>query len=173
MFKLKVLHAVATMLGIQMTYYVRFLPVNGKRADLRGRRVGDPITDPNEAIGFFQATRTNPKEKTDGAYLFTAEASLGGFMHKSLNLHTDAPTVPTDGPGPLYAGLPETAQGGPTATAAPEAAYAEAERAARAGTDGGQLARAQAAAEPSQPMGTVSAEPGMAERPSLADLGRR
>lgn len=144
--RLKILHAVAHLLGFQLTYMVRFVPITGKRSDLRGRRIGDPITNPSEAVGFLHGVKLNPKEKTHGSYLLVAEAVADGFFHDPLV---------GERPSEVHGGLPQAAQGGPAAAAPEEAADDEAQGAAGAGADGGHAAGTEAAAESGQPVGTV------------------
>lgn len=151
--KLKLLSLVGGLLGIQLTYQLRFMPISGKRVDMRGRRVGDPITSPEEAVGFLHSTRQNPKEKTDGTYLLLAEAALDGFYHAAGDFaHVGAATVAADRPSGVSAVLPFAAEDRSAAAAATQAAADEAQGAAGDGADRGRPAWAEALAGPGGPV---------------------
>lgn len=149
--RLRLLAAAAALLNIPLSYTIKFMPMERKRTDLRGRAVSTHDTV-GEALDAFHALRTTRKEKTDGFYYLEIESREGLIYHEAV---PKPDPVANAGTGPLYAGLPEAAQGGPEAAPATQAADDEAEGAAGTGADGGHDTRAETTAEPDRPLGQV------------------
>ena len=174
--RLRLLHALANVLGIQLTFGLRFMPISGQR--LRTRKVGNfDRTHPGTPYGRLRWLMNHPedrKEPTDGVYLLNIEASPAGFYHEAQERRETQPEP--EPAGPLFSGLSEAAADRPTAAAAPQAAADEAEGVAGLGALGRRDPRAQTVAEPGRSVGDLNElqrAAGLQLPTSLADLGRR
>lgn len=179
--RVRLLAAAAGLLGIPLSYTIKFMPMERKRTDLRGRAVSTHETV-GEALDAFTNLRTTRKEKTDGFYYLEIESREGLIFHQAKR---KPDPVAETGAGPLYAGLPEASQGGPEAAPATQAADDAAEGTAGAGADGGHDPRSEAVAEAVRSLGEVTGNNfsgqtntfpigvSVDDRPSFADIGKR
>lgn len=182
--KLRLLAMVARLLGIELTYTIKFLPLNRQRTDFRGRTTASPDSL-GEALAVFRDLANHPdarKEKTDGIYYLEIEAREGIVQHTVEEPDSASGPVATDRQGSLLQGLQEAPSNRSSAATASEAEATEPQGAAGTGTDRGHAAGLEALGRRAEvtpglaqgpqgrPQGTL---PPLDQRTSLDILGRR
>lgn len=185
LWRLRLLHAVAELLGIQLNYGLRFMPMGGAR--VRSRKV-ENMDRPHPATPYarFRWLMQHPedrKESADGVYLLNIEASPAGFYHEARIDTTLEKPVAAKGQGGLLQGLPDTPTDGPAATVAAQAAADEPQGAAGRGKVGRRTLGPEAITGPTGPVDEViprgplneadSEQPIRTPTASLDQLGRR
>lgn len=150
MFKIRLLHLIASLFGVRLTYAVRFIEDGAKRLELRGRTAAE-FDNFADMLAYWKGMLAGEhlKEKAHGTYYVALESRIDNLVHTGrIGLGSTVQQPQRDLLAPVSGG----AQGGPAVSPAKENPHADQAAVAGSGAHGERDAGSEETARSHEPV---------------------